>query len=401
MNLPFFIARRYLFARKSHNVINIISAISAIGMAIGTAALVIILSVYNGFDFLIKTSISDLDPDVRISPSKGKVWTPDSLWLDSLAGREGVMSVSEVLQDDVFLDYDGQQGVAIARGVDEVWELVSPIASHTMFGEFMLHDGEQALCATGVGLAQSLGINPAFVKLLSLYYPRRDVAVSAANPTAALNSISLRPSALFSVSAETDASMVILPLREMRHLLGYDNECSAVEIRMDASLGDKAVQRFIKELREDLGGEFEVLDRVQQNESLFKMMRYEKAAIFLILLFVVIIVAFNIFGSLTMLMIEKREDIGTLRSMGAESGLIRRTFVLEGWMISLLGLAVGLVIGLALAWLQQSTGLLKMPGGFFNAPYPVVIRWTDIAVIAIGVALVGYLVALIPTRKNI
>lgn len=399
MRLPLFIARRYLFARKSHNVINIISAISAAGMALGTAALVIILSVYNGFDSLISSSISDLDPDVQISPARGKVWTPDAAWLDALAGRSGVVSVSEVLQDDVFLDYGGRQGVAVARGVDGVWEAASPVATHTMHGEFKLHDGGQALCATGVTLAYSLGINPAFLTRLTLYYPRRDVPVQMTAPAASLSSVSLRPSALFSISADADASLVILPLEEMRSLLGYTDECSAVELRTDPSLGQRGLRSFIKGLRAELGGDFRVRDRVEQNEALFKMMRYEKAAIFLILLFVVIIVAFNIFGSLTMLMIEKREDIATLRSMGAGTPLIRRIFVLEGWMVSLLGLAVGLAAGLGLAWLQQTAGLIKMPGSFVAAAYPVVVRRGDVLAVAAGVALVGYLIALIPAQK--
>ena len=398
MNLPLLIARRYLFARKSHNVINIISGISAAGMALGTAALIIILSVYNGFDALIRSSLSDLDPDILITPSQGKVWTPDEQWLDSLAALDGVQSVCTILQDNVFADYGGAQGVALAKGVDEVWESVSPLSGHTGGVPFVLHRDTLAACALGAELARNLGVNTAFLTSLRLYYPRREGSVSPANPAASLRSITLPPATIFSVSAEADASLVILPIRQMRRLTSYtDGECTGVEIRTGTS--PRQTARLVKELRRGAGEGLSVHGRTEQNPAIYKMMRYEKAAIFMILLFIVIIIAFNIFGSLTMLIIEKQEDIRTLRSLGADSRTVRRVFVLEGWMISLLGLSVGLVAGITLALLQQHLGLVGMPGALPGTAYPVVLKGSDILLTAGLVALIGYLIALLPSHK--
>ena len=363
----------------------------------GTAALVVILSVYNGFDSLIRSSLSDLDPDILISPASGKVWSPEEEWLDSLAALDGVSSVCTVLQDNVFADYDGAQSVALAKGVDQVWESVSPLGSHTGGAEFILHEEGTPACAVGVTLARNLGVSTGFLSPLTLYYPRRGATISPSNPAASLTSVKARPATLFSVTAEADASLVIVPMELMRKLLGYSSECSGVEVRLSGSPKERA--RLAKSLRSSLGPDLRVQDRVQQNPALYKMMRYEKAAIFMILLFVVIIIAFNIFGSLTMLIIEKSEDIWTLRSMGATDRMVHRIFVLEGWMISLLGLAAGVVTGVALALLQQHLGLIKMPGAWPGTAYPVVLKAGDVLLIAAGVALVGYLIALLAAGR--
>ena len=194
---------------------------------------------------------------------------------------------------------------------------------------------------------------------------------------------------------------MILPIDQMRQLLGYEDEVSGIEIRLAEGTSPKALRRTIKAIQKDLGPDFKVLDRFRQNTSLYKMMRYEKAAIFLILIFIIIIIAFNIFGSLTMLIIEKEDDIETFRSLGATGKMLRRTFTLEGWLISLLGLAAGLAIGILFALLQQRFGFIKMPGNFLVSAYPVILQWNDILFTILGVALIGYLIALLPVRKNI
>ena len=399
MKLPFFFARRYLFAKKSHNVINIISAISAIGMAIGTAALIIILSVYNGFDSLIKDNISDLSPDILVKPASGKVFLPEGEAFDWLGTQEAVSDVSPVLQESVFISYEGRQDVATAKGVGEHFAEKTRIAEHVRSGEFRLYHGEIPLCAVGAGLAYKMGISPHFVAALEIYYPDREKNLSLTNPAASLRSIKARPSCLVSFNADDDNRLLLLPLDEMRSLLKYDKEVSALDVRLDAGLSPRAQRRFIRQMQEQFGPGYKIQDRYRQNESLYKMMRYEKAAIFLILIFIIIIIAFNIFGSLSMLIIEKQDDIATLESIGAPSAMIRRIFVLEGWLISLLGLAVGLVFGLGLAWLQQRFGLIKMPGEFTIQSYPVIIQWTDILLTVIGVSLIGYLIALLPVAS--
>ncbi len=401
MNLPLFIARRYLFAKKSHNVINTISAISAIGMAIGTAALIIILSVYNGFDDLVKSTLSNVEPDILVTPAKGKVFIPEGEAFERLESNPEIKDYYYILEENVFVDYDDHQGVARAKGVDEDYEKDSPLSAHMTNGEFVLHNGQVPRMVAGAGLAYKMGMNPAFLSSAVIYFPARDRNFSLANPAASIESISLRLSGIFSVNQQIDEELMILPIDQMRQLLGYEDEVSGIEIRLAEGTSPKALRRTIKAIQKDLGPDFKVLDRFRQNTSLYKMMRYEKAAIFLILIFIIIIIAFNIFGSLTMLIIEKEDDIETFRSLGATGKMLRRTFTLEGWLISLLGLVAGLTIGILFALLQQRFGFIKMPGNFLVSAYPVILQWNDILFTILGVALIGYLIALLPVRKNI
>ncbi len=401
MHLSLFIARRYLFAKKSHNVINIISAISAVGMAIGTAALIIILSIYNGFDELVKSTLSNVEPDILITPAKGKVFIPNGETFDRIRQNPLIDEYDLILQENVFVDYDGHQGIAKAKGVDSAFEAESPLAEHITNGEFSLHKGQLPQMVVGAGLAYKMGMNPAFLASAELYFPIRDRNFSLANPAASIETVRMRPSGIFSVNQQIDDDLMIVPIEEMRKLLGYEEEVSGVEIRLAEGSTAKDIRSAIKDIQKELGPEFKVLDRFRQNPSLYKMMRYEKAAIFLILIFVIIIIALNIFGSITMLIIEKKDDIETYRSLGATDQMLRRTFTLEGWLISLLGLAAGLVIGIGFSLAQQHFGFIKMPGSFLVNAYPVILQWQDVLATIAGVALIGYIIALLPVRRNI
>ena len=401
MHLPLFIAGRYLFAKKSHNVINIISAISAVGMAIGTAALIIILSIYNGFDELVKSTLSNVEPDILITPAKGKVFIPEGEAFDRIKANPMIGEYDLILQENVFVDYDGHQGIAKAKGVDSAFEAESPLAEHITNGEFSLHKGQLPQMVVGAGLAYKMGMNPAFLASAELYFPIRDRNFSLANPAASIETVRMRPSGIFSVNQQIDDDLMIVPIEEMRKLLGYEEEVSGVEIRLAEGSTAKDIRSAIKHIQKELGPEFKVLDRFRQNPSLYKMMRYEKAAIFLILIFVIIIIALNIFGSITMLIIEKKDDIETYRSLGATDKMLRHTFTLEGWLISLLGLAAGLVIGIGFSLAQQNFGFIKMPGSFLVNAYPVILQWQDVLATIAGVALIGYIIALLPVRRNI
>ena len=401
MHLPLFIAGRYLFAKKSHNVINIISAISAVGMAIGTAALIIILSIYNGFDELVKSTLSNVEPDILITPAKGKVFIPEGEAFDRIKANPMIGEYDLILQENVFVDYDGHQGIAKAKGVDSAFEAESPLAEHITNGEFSLHKGQLPQMVVGAGLAYKMGMNPAFLASAELYFPIRDRNFSLANPAASIETVRMRPSGIFSVNQQIDDDLMIVPIEEMRKLLGYEEEVSGVEIRLAEGSTAKDIRSAIKHIQKELGPEFKVLDRFRQNPSLYKMMRYEKAAIYLILIFVIIIIALNIFGSITMLIIEKKDDIETYRSLGATDKMLRRTFTLEGWLISLLGLAAGLVIGIGFSLAQQHFGFIKMPGSFLVNAYPVILQWQDVLATIAGVALIGYIIALLPVRRNI
>ena len=400
MRLAPFIAKRYLFARKSHNVINIISAISAIGMAVGTAALIIILSVYNGFDSLIRSMMSTVEPDLLITPSAGKVFVPEGEAYDWIYDQPEVLSMCCILEENVFISYDGSQGLAKAKGVDWIYEEESPLADNIRNGEFRLYKGDIPQAVVGGSLAYELGINPRFISPIEIYYPSRTKRISLADPTSALEKAKVFPSGVFSINEDVDKELMIVPIETMRQLLDYDDEVSAIEIRVVEGTGRKELRQLQEGIAKRLGDGFEVKDRYRQNEVLYKMMMYEKLATYLILLFVIIIIAFNIFGSLTMLIIEKEDDIRILRSMGADRRLIRRIFVLEGWMISLAGMAAGVVAGTVLALIQQHFGIIKMPGQFVVQAYPVILSWSDIAITAAAVAAIGYLIALLPVQSR-
>ena len=400
MRLAPFIAGRYLFAKKSHNVINIISAISAIGMAVGTAALIMILSVYNGFDSLIRSMMSTVEPDLLITPASGKVFVPEGETYDWIYDQPEVLSMCCILEESVFISYDGSQGLAKAKGVDWIYEEETPLADNLRSGEFRLYKGDVPQAVVGGSLAYEMGISPRFISPIEIYYPSRTRRISIADPVSALESAKVFPSGIFSINDDVDKELMIVPIETMRKLLAYDEEVSAVEIRVADGTGKREIRTLQEEISKRLGEDFLVKDRYMQNEVLYKMMTYEKLATYLILLFVIIIIAFNIFGSLTMLIIEKEDDIRILRSMGADRKLIRRIFVLEGWMISLAGMVAGVVAGTVLALIQQHFGIIKMPGQFVVQAYPVILSWSDIAITAAAVAAIGYLIALLPVLSR-
>ena len=400
MTLPFFIARRYLFAKKSHNVINIISAISAVGMAIGTAALIIILSVYNGFDSLVKSMLSNVEPDLLITPAEGKTFVPEGEAYDWIYGQEKVLNMCCILEENVFISYDGHQGLAVAKGVDAIYEDESPLREHLREGRFTLHRGDVPLACVGAGLASAMDISPRFVAPVQIYFPSRTRNISLSNPAASLESVNVYPSGIFNINNDIDSRYLIIPIETMRELLEYEgNEVSGVEIRLREGTSKRDLEQLRKEISARLGEDFRVSDRFQQNESLYRMMKYEKLSIYMILIFIIVIIAFNIFGSLSMLIIEKRGDIQTFRSMGAQDSLLKRIFVLEGWMISLLGLAGGLAAGIAFSLVQQHFGLIRMPGNFVVQAYPVILSLKDILATTAGVAVIGYLIALLPVAS--
>ncbi len=393
MNLPLRFAFRYLFARKSYNVINMISGIGMVGMAVGTAALIVILSVFNGFRDIVSKSLDDARGDLQIKPSAGKVFDPSSL--EWLLEDERIISLSSVLEEQVFVSYEGTQKLARVKGIDSVGEETSPLKEHVVDGKWALEEGGQPRCIAGANLAFSLGVNPRFVTPLEIHYPSRKLQISVANPAASLRSVKVRLGGVVSVDSDSDASVLIVPIVLVRDLLEYPAEVSSLEIC--SAQGQTEVLK--KELTERLGPSFRVLDRFQQDESLYRMMRYEKLAIFLILIFIVLIIAFNVYSSLKMLVIEKQGDVGTLRSLGAPEPMLRSIFLMEGWLVSLVGMLAGLVLGILLVFLQQKTGLVGMPGNYVIDAYPVSLKAWDIIGTIAGVGLVGFLMAFIPSRK--
>ena len=397
MNLPGFIARRYLFARKSHNVINIVSGISAAGIATGCAALIIILSIYNGFDSIIRTLSDSHTPDLLIRSADGRRFNPEAEALAALRTETGVRTTCGTLEEKVYLRYGERQCVATAKGVDTEYQQVTGLQDYVVEGAFTLTDSTGRPGAViGRTLALELGLRPAFLTPLEVWFPSRTAEISLLDPFSALHREVLEPRGIVSLEQAFDKKYVFVPLATLRALLEEPENVSAVEVYFApealnrSGLVPPAQQ---KRIAAALGDGFTVRNRHQQNDTVYKLLSYEKAAIYAILLFIVLIISCNIFGSLSMLVIEKQADVKILESMGADSKLTRGIFVREGWYISLLGVAIGTAVGLLVCFLQQQFGFVKMPGNFVVDAYPVVIRWRDVLITVASVSLIGWLAA--------
>lgn len=399
MSFPFYIARRYLFSKKSHNAINIISMVSVCGVVVATIALICALSVYNGFNDLVSSLFSNFDPELKINARQGKVFDPTTAELARVRDLPSLASFCEVLQDNALVRYRDRQGVATLKGVDEQYENLARIDSVLIDGEFRLSDGVANYANLGIGLAFSLGVNAGFVSPMEIYAPKRDEKVNMANPSSSLNLEYAFIGAVFRTDQQVyDDSYMIVPLSLARSLFHYDKEVTAVELRVKDGYNVASVK---KEIQEIVGGDLVVLDRFEQQESSFKMMQVEKWMTFLILTFILAIALFNVVGSLSMLMIEKQADVRTLRNMGADDHLIRRIFLFEGWMISGFGALIGIVLGVLLSLLQQELGLIKLgesSGAFVIDAYPVRVEVADIVTVFLTVITIGFLAAWYPVH---
>lgn len=396
MNLPFYISKRYLVSKKTQNAINIISGISVLGVTVGTMALIVILSVFNGFDELIKALYSTFDPEIKITPSQGKTFSPDSPALSELRNHKNVWYFSEVLEENVLLRYGERQYIATMKGVDEEFVNLTGIDTMIVEGEFLLNDKNRPYAVIGQGVAYYLGVGLTFLNPINIYSIKRTGNIPV-NPEQAITRKFIFPSGIFSIEQEHNIRYIIVPIHFARELLGYQKEVSAIELKLQPGANPELTQ---KEIMEILGSEFLVQNRNEQNALFYKIMRSEKWAIFFILSFILIIASFNIIGSLTMLILDKKEDIRTLRNLGASDTLIRRIFLLEGWMISILGAILGLVIGSLIAWLQSRFGIIKLSGSgsFIIDAYPVVYKFMDVLKVFITVLLIGFLAAWYPVK---
>lgn len=395
MRLAFFIAWRYLLAKKTRQIINVISGISAVGIALGTMALVIVMSVYNGFDNLAKSMYHAFDPDIMIEPAVGKT-LPNAYAFDYLKEDKRVTAVYPVIEEKVFLQYRSQQAVAVMKGVDSTFMATSPLQNYLTGGEFRVYFGEVKEAVLGRGLARELGVNTAFVDPLWMYYPKKDMPFSPLNPMASLQREKIFPAGVFAVEQQYDAQHVMVPIKAAANLLGYTQEATQIEIRTST---EKALKSLAKELTGTLGPDYKVLTRYQLNDMLYKMMKTEKIIIFLLLGFILIIISGNVLGSLSMLILEKKEDTAVLAGMGARQSLIRTVFVLEGWLISIAGWLSGMAAGLVVCYAQIRYGLISLPGSFVVTNYPVAVQFTDMLVITGLVLGIGFVAAYVPVRS--
>ena len=394
MNLPFYIARRYLFSKKKHNAINIISGISVCGVALATLALVCTLSVFNGFQDMVAGFFTAFDPELKITIREGKVFEPQGAAFQEVRSLPEIGVWTETLEENAMVQYKDRQAMAIIKGVEDNFEELTSIDSLLYgAGEFILHDSIVDYGVLGVELISELGTGLQFVDPLQVYAPKRNVRVNMANPSASFNRDYLfSPGVVFVVNQQKyDARYILTSLSFARNLFNYDTEVSAVELKLKPGTDVTAVQRKITRI---LGDEFVVLDRYEQQADVFRIMEIEKFISYLFLTFILAIACFNVIGSLSMLILDKREDVETLRNLGADDRLIARIFLFEGRLISLFGALSGIVLGLLLCYIQQRFGIISLGGSngsFIVDAYPVSVHVTDVVLIFITVITVGFL----------
>ena len=391
------IARRYLFSPKSHNAINIISGISATGVAVGTMALVIVLSVFNGFEALIGDMFSAFDPDLKITAVQGKTFDAGSARFDEIRKMPEVAVFTEVIEENALLRFGEKQMPATIKGVTNNFSDLTQIDSIIYDGEFVLFDGAFERAVPGVGVAAKLGMGAHFVDPLYIFAPKRSTKINLLRPETSLNQAGTFLSGIFAVNQlQYDDQYVLVSIGLARELFEYDSTTvSAIELKVKPGSDIEKVQ---KEIISKTGETFYVKNRYELQESFFRIMKIEKWITFLILSFILLIASFNIIGSLSMLIIDKKDDIQTLKHLGADNGLIKTIFLFEGWMISAVGALAGLVIGTVICLIQQYFGLVKMGSGYVVEAYPVLLQPADTLLVFVTVLIMGLLAAWYPVH---
>ena len=403
MNFSFYIAKRYLFSKKSHNAINVISGVSVCGVALATLALVCTLSVFNGFQDLVTTMLTAFDPELKITAVSGKVFDAQDDRIQSLKQMPEVEVFSESLEDNVMVQYKDRQAMAVIKGVEDNFSQLTAIDSILYGrGEMMLHDEVVAYAIPGIELVSILGTGVRFLDPLEIYAPKRGSKINVASPASSFNSDDLHSSGLvFAVNQQKyDASYILTSLKFARDLFQYDTEVSSIELKLKEGANINKVQGRIASL---LGKDFQVLNRYEQQADTYRIMEVEKLISYLFLTFILLIACFNVIGSLSMLIIDKRADVVTLRNLGANDETIKRIFLLEGCLISFLGALIGVVLGVALCLVQQEFGLISLgsgdsAGAFVVDAYPVNVQLTDVLLVLLTVLVISFFSVQYPVR---
>lgn len=391
-------ARRYLFSAKSHSVINVISAVSVVAVGVPVAAMIILMSVFNGFAGLVDGMQSAFDADLEVRPREGKTFMTDALPTDSIRSIEGVRGASFALEQSALAEYGGRQVVITVRGVDDNYTDVLPMTDYVQTGEFELRLGEIEQACVGSSVAYRLGVRTFLDTPLNLYSPRRG-EISTLLPIDAYTHRRTWPSGVFMISGDVDDGYILTTIELAQSLFDYDGRASQllVDVRDEASL-----ERTRDAVQTAVGDDFKVVTRLEQQAALYRIMKYEKWGIFFISLLVLIIASFSIVGSLAMLIIDKRDNITTLRAIGARTEFVRSIFTGQGALIGLLGAAIGLVLGVGICWAQQHFGLIEMPGTTFVVRYyPVEMKLTDILLIIAAMAIVTMAITQLTVRTMI
>ena len=403
MNFSFYIAKRYLFSKKSHNAINVISGVSVCGVALATLALVCTLSVFNGFQDLVTTMFTAFDPELKITAVSGKVFDAQDDRIQSLKQMPEVEVFSESLEDNVMVQYKDRQAMAVIKGVEDNFRQLTAIDSILYGrGEMVLHDEVVAYAIPGIELVSILGTGVRFLDPLEIYAPKRGSKINVASPASSFNSDYLHSSGLvFAVNQQRyDASYILTSLKFARDLFQYDTEVSSIELKLKEGANINKVQGRIASM---LGKDFLVLNRYEQQADTYRIMEVEKLISYLFLTFILLIACFNVIGSLSMLIIDKRTDVVTLRNLGANDEIIKRIFLLEGCLISFLGALIGVVLGVALCLVQQEFGLISLgsgdsAGAFVVDAYPVNVQITDVLLVLLTVLVISFFSVQYPVR---
>ena len=403
MNLPYYIAKRYLISKKSHNAINVISGVSVCGIALATLALVCTLSVFNGFQELVTTFFTAFDPELKITSVSGKVFDAQDERIQSLRQLPEIEVFSESLEDNAMVQYKGRQAMVVIKGVEDNFNHLTAIDSILYGrGDMVLHYEVVDYAIPGVDVTSSLGSGIRFLDPLEGYAPKRGSKINVANPSTSFQTAYLHSSGLiFAVNQQKyDASYILTSLSFARDLFQYDTEVSSIELKLKEGSNIYKVQKSISQ---SLGEDFQVLNRYEQQADTYRIMEVEKLISYAFLSFILLIACFNVIGSLSMLIIDKRADVVTLRNLGANDRLISKIFLLEGCMISFMGAIIGVALGLMLCFAQQEFGMLSLgsgasSGAFVVDAYPVSVHFSDVVLVLITVLVIGYLSVLLPVR---
>lgn len=399
---PLYIARRYLFSRKSHHTINIISAISVVGVVLATTALVITLSVFNGFSDLVASFFTAFDPQLKVSLVEGKTVSSEDSALSRLRSNPDIATYTEVLEDQALIVGTNRQYVVTIKGVDDSFAEQADLSSLLYGdGEFILHADVLEYGVMGIRLASSLGLGTHYEGGLPIYAPRRGERVNMANPMQSFNKDELySPGIVFAVNqTKYDANYILTSIQFARNLFDQPGKISGIELGLREGV---SIRRAQAKIQAQLGSRFKVENRYEQQADVFRIMQVEKFIAYLFLTFILLVASFNIIGSLSMLMIDKKADVETLRALGASNPQIGNIFLIEGWLISGLGAILGIIIGLLLCWGQQTFGWVKMgqsAGSFLIEAYPVSIHIADIFVIFATVLAVSIVAVWWPVRR--
>ncbi len=397
MKLAFYIARRYLISKRSANIINLISGISVAGVTVGTIALIVVLSAFNGIDSFIKMMLSNFDSDLKIEIADGKSFQLSDADFQSVKELEGIVDFKEIVEENALLRYDDRQKYATVKGVEEDYASFSGLDSMIAEGQFLLSKEPHQFAVLGMGVAIDLSVGLSFRSPINFLVPKKEQK-SRINLQNAFNRDYLFPSGVFSVQQEIDSKYVIVPIDFARELFELQGHVTSIELRLDSEAYLTNVKEEVKSI---LGERFVVQDRYEQHEFLYKVMSSEKWISFLILTFILVIASFNLLGSLTMIIIDKKDDIRILESMGAGKKLIRQIFLFEGWLVSFSGAVIGLILGIALVWAQTKFELLKLPGegSFALSAYPVELHAIDVFATFLIVIAIGFLASWYPVRS--